>query len=153
MRFSQISQRKCLSVAKLSAAFPLFHAAAYLWTSASSSTSITSSTTFLTNQRPVNWWHTDRHFEILVQGSLRERCKKRTKLKDWDLHVLNMVLSSLLTVCAWLSPSLIPACECLKGNIKCYLLLVSDCLAALRRYKVIFYLSTSNIIISRKNIW
>ena len=31
MRFSQISQRKCLSVAKLTTAFPLFHAAAYLW--------------------------------------------------------------------------------------------------------------------------
>ena len=77
MRFSQISQRKYLSVAKLSAAFPLFYAAAYLWTSTSSSTSIASSTIFSTNQRPGNRWQTytetDRHFEILVQGSLRER--------------------------------------------------------------------------------
>ena len=48
MKLSQISQRKCLSVAKLSAAFSLFHAAAYLWTSASSST------IFSTNQRPGN---------------------------------------------------------------------------------------------------
>ena len=54
MRFSQISQRKYLSVAKLSAAFPLFYAAAYLWTLTKSSTSIASSTTFSTNQRPGN---------------------------------------------------------------------------------------------------
>ena len=63
MRILQISQRKCLSVVKLSTAFPLFHAAAYLWTSASSSTSIASSTIFLTNQRPGNRWQTDRHIE------------------------------------------------------------------------------------------
>ena len=50
---SQISQRNFLSVAKLSAAFPLC-------TSASSSTSIASSTIFPTNQRPGNRGQTHR---------------------------------------------------------------------------------------------
>ena len=47
-------------MAKLNAAFPLFHAVAYLWTSTNSSASIASSTIFFTHQRPGNRCQTHR---------------------------------------------------------------------------------------------
>ena len=66
----------------------LFEAAAYLWTSANSSTSIASSTIFWTNQRPGNRWQAHRHTDIL---------------KYWSRALFenagqNMVLISSLTI-------------------------------------------------------
>ena len=82
-KFTQFCKMKSLSVAKLSLAFP-YHLCGIIYVDLIELIHLNSllhdiKFLLLTNQRPGYRWQTDRHFEILVQGSLQEYWTKTAK--------------------------------------------------------------------------